>query len=125
MSDDSNVYFAVEGDRGAAYARDVFLCSVELSSYHGTQRVRELFAELVAAVTAHRRREVAAGAVNSVSRLAGLPCEVCTLPQADDVRRAVAQVADASELVRSPGGLPLNCCRVHTLGARTSQAVKW
>ena len=116
----SDIYFVTEGDRGSAYwrgvddATDVFLCSVQLVAYNSESQVRDRFAELVAAVAAHRRREFVAGSAAPASRLAGLPCETCKEPEADDVRHHAAQIADASELVLYPGGLPIGCCKVHT-----------
>jgi hypothetical protein len=119
----SAVYFVAEGGRGCAYWRasdesaDVFLCAVTLDVYNSESQVRDRFAELVNVVAAHYRREHVAGTVGPASRLAGFPCEVCEAPEADDVRHAAAQVSDVSELALSPGGLPINCCRVHTVGA--------
>ena len=78
----SAVYFVQEADRGVAVWRasddapDVFLCSVDLTSYHGDSQVRDRFAELVNVAADHCRREHAAQVVAPASRLEGIPCNM-------------------------------------------------
>ena len=118
----SAVYFVQEPDRGVAVWRasdaapDVFLCSVDLTSYHGDSQVRDRFAELVNAVADHFRRKHAAEAVAPASRLEGIPCATCTALEADDVRFRAGQISDVSELGLSAGGFPVGCCRRQIVG---------
>jgi hypothetical protein len=119
----SAIYFVREASgvgkavfRPTEDAEDVFCAAVALDAYDDP-RVCEAFAALVASVAAYRRRTLVAEAVAPVSRLAGFPCEVCKEPQADDVRFRASQVSSAGEIELSPGGLPLGCCRIHTVGA--------
>jgi hypothetical protein len=79
--------------------------------------VRDHFAALVNAVANYYRSKHVAGAIAPVSRLAGLPCETCTAPEADDIRFRAGQVSDASELELSPGGYPAGCCRRRIVAA--------
>jgi hypothetical protein len=123
----SAVYFVQEAGRGCAYWRadndttDVFLCAVALDVYDSESEVRDRFAALVEAVAACYRRSLVAGTDTPASRLAGFPCETCKTPEADDIRHHVAQVADVSELELSPGGLPINCCKVRVVGGMTGR----
>ena len=109
------VYFVREGDRGVAYyrandeAEDVFVAAIALVTYDSNSDVRDHFAGLVAATADCYRRTYAA--VAPASRLAGLPCETCTAPEAADVRFRAGQISDASELGLSAGGYPVGCCR--------------
>ena len=118
----SAVYFVQEADRGAAVWRasddapDVFLCGVALDAYDSDSGVRDRFAELVNAVADHCRRKHAAEVATPTSRLAGLPCETCKAPEADDVRFRAGQISDASELGLSAGGFPVGCCRRQIVG---------
>jgi hypothetical protein len=117
-----DIFFSAEGDRGCAYWRgvadtgDTFLCAVDLAAYNAQAEVRDQFMALASAVAAHRQRAFIAGMGKPISRLAGLPCETCEAPQANDVRHRAAQVADINELELSPSGLPMGCCRVRTVG---------
>jgi hypothetical protein len=46
-----------------------------------------------------------------------LPCWACIASQASDTRVWLANCSDEDfENQRSPGGLPLCCCRIHTVG---------
>jgi hypothetical protein len=46
-----------------------------------------------------------------------LPCSSCIEPQGADTRIWLANACDEDlENQRSPGGLPLSCCRVHVVG---------
>jgi hypothetical protein len=118
----SAVYFVREGDRGCAYWRaseasaDEFVCAVALDAYDSDSQVRDRFAELVNAVADHCRRKHAAEAVAPASRLAGLPCETCEAPEADDVRFRAGQISDAAGLELSPGGFPVGCCKRQIVG---------
>ena len=85
----------------------MFLCSVELTAYNSDSQVRDRFAELVNVVADHFRRKYLAEVAAPASRLAGLPCETCTAPEADDVRFRAGQISDASELALSSGGCRL------------------
>ncbi|HVI63027.1 MAG TPA: hypothetical protein VM910_10650 [Bradyrhizobium sp.] len=87
--------------------------------------MRDRFAELVNAVTAHYRRRLTAEVADPAARLAGFPCETCEAPQAADVRHLAAQVADVSELALSPGGLPLACCKVKLVGGMGGRPTSW
>ena len=118
----SAVYFVQEADRGVAVWRasddapDVFLCSVDLTSYHGDSQVRDRFAELVNVAADHCRREHAAQVVAPASRLEGIPCATCAAPEADDVRFRAGQISDAAGLELSPGGFPVGCCKRQIVG---------
>ena len=117
----SAVYFVQEADRGAAVWRasddapDVFLCSVELTAYNSDSQIRDRFAELVNAVADYYRKHAAEVAAPT-SRLAGLPCETCEAPEADDVRFRAGQISDAAGLELSPGGFPVGCCKRQIVG---------
>jgi len=117
-----DVFFIAELDRGCAYWRatgdtaNVFLAAVSLDAYNGDPQLQNQFLQLASAVAAYKQRAVIAGTNKPVSRLAGLPCETCESPQGVDVRLRAMQVADINELGLSPSGLPMNCCRVHTVG---------
>jgi hypothetical protein len=95
---------------------DVFCAAVALSAYDDA-KVREAFAALVNAVADHCRRTYAAEVTAPASRLAGLPCETCEAPEADDVRFRAGQISDVSELELSPGGFPASCCRRRVVAA--------
>ena len=119
----SAVYFSQDPDgRGTAFWRasddapDAFLCGVALDAYDSDSGVRDRFAELVNAVADHCRRKHAAEVATPTSRLAGLPCETCKAPEADDVRFHAGQVSDASELALSAGGFPIGCCKRRIVG---------
>jgi len=119
----SAVYFSQDPDgRGTAFWRasddapDAFLCGVALDAYDSDSGVRDRFAELVNAVADHCRRKHAAEVATPTSRLAGLPCETCKAPEADDVRFRAGQISDASELGLSAGGFPVGCCRRRIVG---------
>ena len=117
------VYFVREGDRGVAVWRasdeapDRFLCSVELTAYDSDAQLRDRFAELVSAVADHCRRKHVAEVVAPASCLAGLPCETCEAPEADDIRFRAGQISDASELQLSSNGYPVGCCNRRIVGA--------
>ena len=54
----------------------------------------------------------------SIDECLWLPCWQCTKPQASDVRAWLANCSDDDRAnQRSPGGLPLCCCRVKTVSA--------
>jgi hypothetical protein len=117
------VYFD-QGEKGAGRAvwcsedgaEEVTLCSVDLAAYGSEASVRDRFAALVNAVANYYRGKHVAGAVAPASRLAGLPCETCTAPEADDIRHRAGQISDASELALSPGGYPTGCCKRQIVG---------
>jgi hypothetical protein len=117
-----DVFFIAESDRGCAYWRatgdttNVFLAAISLDAYNGDPQLQNQFLQLASAVAAHKQRAVIAGTSKPASRLAGLPCETCETPQGVDVRHRAMQVTDINELGLSPSGLPMNCCRVHTVG---------
>ena len=119
------VYFLQDAGVGRAVFRasdeapDEFLCSVELTAYNSDSQVRDRFAELVNAVADHFRR--AHVALAPASRLAGLPCETCTAPEADDIRHRAGQISDASELALSPGGFPIGCCKRRIVGVMSGR----
>jgi hypothetical protein len=96
-------------------AEEAVLCSVNQVAYDNEATVRERFGALINATADHFRRKHAAAPTIPVSRLAGIPCETCTAPEADDVRHRAGQVSDVSELQLSPGGFPAGCCRRVTL----------
>src|SRR6516165_5772237 len=108
------VYFD-QGEKGAGRAIwrsedgavEVTLCSVDLAAYGSELTVRERFEALVSAVADHHRRKHVAAPIAPASRLAGLPCETCTAPEADDVRFRAGQISNASELALSSGGCRL------------------
>jgi hypothetical protein len=117
------VYFVQEASgvgkavfRPTESAEDAFLCSIDLTAY-SEPRVRDLFAELVNAVADHFRRKYLAEVAAPASRLAGLPCETCEAPEADDVRFRAGQISDASELQLSSNGYPIGCCKRRIVGA--------
>jgi len=83
------------------------VAAIALVTYDSNSDVRDHFAALVAATADCYRRTYAA--VAPVSRLAGLPCETCKAPEADDVRFRAGQISDASELGLSAGGFPVGC----------------
>jgi hypothetical protein len=118
----SAVYFVQEAGRGNAFWRasdesaDVFLCAVALDVYDRESEVRDRFAELVNVVAAHYRRRLTAEVAAPAARLTGFPCETCEAPEADEIRHRAGQISDVAELALSPGGLPIGCCRVHTIG---------
>ena len=117
------VYFVQEAGAGRAVFRasdeapDVFLCSVELTAYNSEPQVRDRFAEWVNAMADYCRRKHVIETVALTSRLAGLPCETCTAPEADDVRFRAGQISDVSELQLSPNGYPIGCCKRRIVGA--------
>jgi hypothetical protein len=117
------VYFVQEAGAGRAVFRasdeapDVFLCSVELTAYNSESQVRDRFAELVNAMADYCRRKHAVETVAPASRLAGLPCETCEAPEADDVRFRAGQISDVAELQLSPNGFPVGCCKRRIVGA--------
>jgi hypothetical protein len=117
------IYFLREADAGRAVwcssdgAEEVVLCSVNLAAYESEATVRDRFGELVNAVADHHRRKHVAVPIASASRLAGIPCETCTAPEADDVRHRAGQISDVSELQLSPGGFPVGCCRRRVVAA--------
>jgi hypothetical protein len=100
---------------------EVVLCSVDLTAYGSEPAVREHFAALTNAVADHHRRKHVVVPIASASRLAGIPCETCTAPEADDVRHRAGQISDVSELELSPGGFPVGCCKRRIVGAFGSQ----
>ena len=93
----------------------MYLCGVDLQAYEDAQ-VRDRFAELVNAAADHFRRKHAAEVAAPASRLAGLPCETCEAPEADDIRFYAGQISDAAGLELSPGGLPAGCCKRRIVG---------
>jgi hypothetical protein len=116
------VYFLREANTGRAVwcsedgAEEIALCSVNLGAYESEAAVRDRFVELVNAVADHCRRKHAAEVAAPTSRLAGLPCETCEAPEADDIRHRAGQISDASELALSSGGFPVGCCRRQIVG---------
>jgi hypothetical protein len=103
--------------RGAADAETTFLCSVKASAIADSE-VLAKFHALAAAVAGH----VAFGSTAVAAAPSGrwydsLPCKTCQQPQAADVLHACAQVTELAELQLSPGGLPVQCCRVHVVAA--------
>jgi hypothetical protein len=121
------IYFEQEAGAGRAVWRsedggaEAVLCSVNLVAYDSEAIVRERFSELVNAVADHYRRKHVVVTVVPVSRLAGIPCETCKAPEADDVRHRAGQISDVSELELSPGGFPVGCCKRRIVGAFGSQ----
>jgi hypothetical protein len=116
------VYFVTEGARGVAYwcandeAEDVFVAAVARDVYDREPAARDRFAALVHVVADYFRRTYVVGVASSTSRLAGLPCEKCEAPEADDVRHRAGQISDVSELELSPGGFPVGCCKRRVVG---------
>jgi hypothetical protein len=53
-----------------------------------------------------------AGAAEDEVKIDDLPCRSCTAPQAADVKFYLGQGLYADKKNLSPGGLPLDCCRV-------------
>jgi hypothetical protein len=100
---------------------EVALCSVDMVAYDNEAAVRDRFAELINAVAAHHQRKHAAAPAAPASRLAGIPCETCTAPEADDVRHRAGSVSDVSELQLSPGGFPAGCCKRVTVAVIDGQ----
>jgi hypothetical protein len=94
----------------------IFACGINLSAYHNDPIVSARFAELVAATAAYLRRTVTADDVAPTSRLAE-PCASCSSIEAEELRHRAGQVSDIAELPTAPGGLPIGCCKVHTVGA--------
>jgi hypothetical protein len=45
-----------------------------------------------------------------------LPCLSCASPQADDVKHALGQGALEEACNKTPGGLPIMCCRIRLAG---------
>jgi hypothetical protein len=123
------IYFVQEAGRGCAVyrasdeAEDRYLCGVDLTAYHNEPQVRERFAALVEAVAAHCRRVLVAGTDKPASRLAGWPCETCESAAADDLRHLAGQLASAGEIPLSPGGLPLQCCRVQAVAGMSGRPI--
>jgi hypothetical protein len=118
------VYFNQQGDLGVATwhrsadADGVPCCSVSLNSYHANPRVRELFAELTAAVADFHRRTSAIEGATPAERLDAFPyCSECKSPEAEEIRHLLGQGASVEQIATTPSGLPLSCCRVRTLGA--------
>ena len=92
-------------------SEEAVLCSVNQVAYDNEATVRERFGELINAAADYFRRKHAAAPAAPASRLAGIPCETCTAPEADDVRHRAGSVSDVSELQLSPGGFPAGCCK--------------
>ena len=92
-------------------SEEAVLCSVNQVAYDNEATVRERFGELINAAADYFRRKHAAAPAAPASRLAGIPCETCTAPEADDVRHRAGSVSDVSELQLSPGGYPVGCCK--------------
>jgi hypothetical protein len=121
------IYFEQEAGAGRAVWRsedggaEAVLCSVNLVAYDNEASVREHFAALTNAVADHHRRKHEVVPVAPTSRLAGIPCETCKAPEADDVRHRAGQISDISELELSPGGFPVGCCKRRIVGAFGSQ----
>jgi hypothetical protein len=105
-------------------AAEVVLCGVDPTAYESEPSVREHFAALTNAVADHHRSKHIAAPAVPASKLAGLPCETCTAPEADDVRHRAGQISDVSELQLSPGGHPIGCCKrriVAVMGGQPDQ----
>ena len=117
------VYFLREANTGRAIwcsedgAEEIALCSVSLDAYESEAVVRDRFGELVNTVADHCRRKHVAEVVAPASCLAGLPCETCEAPEADDIRFRAGQISDASELQLSSNGYPVGCCNRRIVGA--------
>jgi hypothetical protein len=108
--------------RGAADTEATFLCSVKASAIVDPE-VREKFHALAAAVAGHVvHGSTAVAAAPSVKWFDSLPCASCKQPQAADVVRLCAQYAELHEMQLSPSGLPVICCRVHTVGVMSLDA---
>src|SRR5262245_12959872 len=109
---------------GLADGSSTFLCAIALDDYENPL-LRQRFFELATETVVERIR--AAGSdVRLVERgpapppqanpSAGSPCWACKSPMADDVR-SLLSLGSASDIRLSPSGLPVNCCRVTTVGA--------
>jgi hypothetical protein len=102
--------------RGAADREATFLCSVKANAVADPE-VRNKFHALAAAVAGHVVHGSAAVAVAPPTRwYDSLPCATCQQPQASEVLAHCRQVAELAALQLSPSGLPISCCRVHTVG---------
>ena len=102
---------------GAADTEATLLCSVKAGAIDDPE-VRAKFHALAAAVAGHLAYgSTAVTAAPSARWYDTLPCTTCEHPQAADVRHLCGQVTELAELQLSPGGLPVVCCRVHTVGA--------
>jgi hypothetical protein len=101
-----------------------FLCAIGLDDYKDPV-LRERFFELATEIVLARLRVVGsnvtlvqsgAAALPEANPHASLPCWACALSAADDVRSLLRSSA-AADIRLSPSGLPMNCCRVQTVGA--------
>jgi hypothetical protein len=108
--------------RGVADTEATFLCSVKAGAV-ATPEVRDKFHALAAAVAGrHVYGSAAVGAASPARWYDTLPCATCKQPQAAEVLGRCRQVAELSALQLSPSGLPLSCCRVHSVGVVTLDA---
>jgi hypothetical protein len=100
--------------QGAGDEPPTFLCSMATAAYNGKPELRQRFMEL-AAMVATGRHDVAVGKVEPAAATpwwASLDCARCSSPNAADVMHLARQVEELSQLALSPGGHPMNCCRV-------------
>jgi hypothetical protein len=118
-----DISFVTTADRHGAFWRGVadteatLLCSIKASAI-GDPEVRDKFHALAAAVAGHHMHGSAVVAAAPSARwYDALPCMACEHPQAADVRHLCGQVTELAELQLSPGGLPMQCCKVHVVGA--------
>jgi hypothetical protein len=114
-----DIFLVTEADsvtafwRGIADTRHVLLCSMLASAFNEVPLLRDRFMALASEIAGQH----ASAASTPPPWWAELPCMTCESPQAADVRHACAQVQELSQLALSPSGVPLNCCRVKTVGA--------
>jgi hypothetical protein len=102
----------------------VFLAAISLDDYENPV-LRERFFEFATEIVLARIRASGSN-VRHVQRdtvpspetnpHAGVPCWACTSPIAQEVRTQLRSSA-AADIHLSPSGLPVNCCRIETVGA--------
>ena len=119
--------------RGAADTEATFLYSVKASAVADLE-VRDKFHALAAAVAGHHvHGSTAVAAAPSARWYDTLPCATCKQPQAAEVLGRCRQVAELAAMQTAPSGLPLSCCRVHSVGvmsldtpsSRPSAPARW
>jgi hypothetical protein len=99
--------------RGVSDTKHVLLCAMSATAFNEEPPLRDRFLALASEIAGHRARSI----TTTPPWWSELPCMSCEAPQAADVRHACAQVTELSQLALSPSGVPLNCCRVKTVGA--------
>jgi hypothetical protein len=108
--------------RGVADTEAILLCSIRAGAIADLE-VRDKFHALASAVAGHLARgSPAVGAAPSAKWYDSLPCATCKQPQAADVLHLCAQYTELHEMQLSPSGLPIVCCRIHTVGAMNLDA---